>query len=549
MTAPLVEPGDRRTALLRTGIVGVATLAALPFTFRALVEDYRYGAMLGELAFVPLCAFGLALAAAHRHSWITRLRAGRADHVLAGVGFGLAAVLLLLGPVALGNVYFAMRPDLLAVPLVVIGCVSLLFGVRALVAFVAPLLVALLSWPLPLQGLVEASAGAVTAATTAALRSVLHVLPLAAVDPGAGDLRLAVPGPDGSFDVVVASACSGITGITGTLLVAVAAQYVLHGTRRARLGWLAAAVSLAWVLNLVRILLLLWIGRSHGEALALGLFHPVAGLVLLNLGFAVLLVLAPRFGLRFSLHRPAPADTPLTRPAAPEHAMDVITFSRRVVVVAAAVGALAVLNTTLPGAAAAYGPSGAPAPVFGASSVAVPGFVVSPGEEQRWARRYFGGDSSWHRYRLTPATPATRFSVWADAITTSSWGALRAHPVIACYRFHDYELLEAERVVIAGGLLADEVVYRHPDGGTWHVLSWERPVRDDAGALRHERVTLLASSTAQDIVQAQAPPPAGLRAAVAARWGGSSADEDPNPSLAAALRLTAQHLLITRPGS
>jgi exosortase/archaeosortase family protein len=393
----------------------------------------------------------------------------------------------------------------------------------------------------------EPVTGVIAGATSAALRSLLELVPLASVVPGNGDLRLHVAGGSGGFEVVVASACSGVTGIAGTLLVGVAAQYVLHGRRRARLLWLATAVALAWVLNLVRILLLLVVGRSAGESAALDLFHPVAGLLLLNVAFALLLLAAPRFGLRLSLQRRTPSDTPLSRPVPREQAMGAVTLARRFVVVAVAVGTLAVLNTTLPGTAAAYGPTGAPRPAFAAGATTVPGFVVSPAQEQTWATRYFGADSSWMRYRLTPASPQTRFSVWADSITTSEWGALRAHPVLTCYRFHGYDVLTAKRTVITAGLLADEVVYRNRDGGTWHVLSWEWPIRTPAGALAHERVTLLASSTAEDLAAAgDRPGVRGLRAGIAAHLSDDEPDDNPNPSLTVALRDTAHALLASR---
>ena len=534
---------DRRSAVGRTGLVVLATVAALPFSFRTLVEDYRYGAPLGELVVVPVAALLLALVAAHRHSWVAQLRPGRADHAVAGAAFAVAAALLLLAPVALGNVYFAMRPDLLAVPLVMAAAACLVLGVRALVALVAPLLLALLAWPLPARALLESVAGAVADATGGALQLVLARLPLAEVVPASGDLRLSVAAPDGPFEVVVATACSGTTGIAGSLIVGLAAQYVLHGRRRARLAWLAAVGLTAWALNLVRILLLLAVGRDHGERAALELFHPVAGLVLLNLGFAALLLAAPRFGLTLSLRRSIPADSPLTRPAQ-DRPMDVVTLSRRVVVLAVAVGTLAVLNTTLPGTAAAVGPGGAPRPVLTEPAAVVPGFVAGPAEELRWARRYFGDDSSWVRRRLSPAATTTGFSVWADSITTGSWGALRAHPVVDCYRFHGFDVIRRERTVIASGLLAEEVVYRAGNGGTWHVLTWEWPVRLGDG-LGHQRVTLLASSTRERLSQ---PEPgrraSGLRAALAGLGGGGS---DPNPSLTLALRDVARSVLAVAP--
>ena len=67
----------------------------------------------------------------------------------------VALVLLALGPVTAGNHYYALRPDLLALPLVAVAAVCLVFGVRALVAFVAPLAVLLVAWPLPLRAVAE----------------------------------------------------------------------------------------------------------------------------------------------------------------------------------------------------------------------------------------------------------------------------------------------------------------------------------------------------------------------------------------------------------
>jgi exosortase/archaeosortase family protein len=536
----------RRSALLRTAGVGVATVAALPFSLAALVTDFRYAAALGEIALIPVCAFALALVAAWRHPWVSQLRAGRADWAVAGAAAALAATLLVVGPVVAGNVYYALRPDLLAVPLVAAAAVCLLCGVRALVAFLLPLLLATLTWPLPLRALLEPAAEGLTEVTAAAVRLSLHVLPLATPVPGPGDLRLTIAGPDGPFDVIVASACSGIAGIGGMLLVGLAAQYVLHGSARSRALWLSAAVLLAWVLNLGRILLLLGVGRAFGEQVALDVVHPVAGLLLLNVGIAGLLLAAGAFGLRLSLSSPVPMDTPLTDPAPAELRMRRPALARRVAAVTAGAALLGVLNAEVPGTAAAYDASDPAAVAFADAPVGPAGFSVASAQEQAWARAYFGSDSSWTRYRLLPTSTDTGYTMWLDSVTTSDWAALRAHPLLDCYRFHGFDLQSVQRPVLAAGVLADEAVYRRPDGATWHVLSWEWPVKG-SGQLRHERVVLLASSERTDLAPAVAgdrDTPAyggGVRALVASRWGAAGAD--PNPALAGALRRTADDLI------
>ena len=546
----------RRTALARVGVVALAVVAALPWSLRALVGDFRYAGALGDLVLIPVCALLLALVAAWRHPWIAALRPGRADWAVAGAAVAGAAALLTVGPVAAGNLYYALRPDLLAVPLVAVAAVCLLLGVRALVGLVVPLLLLTLTWPLPLRALLEPAAGAATALTAGALQLALQVLPLASEVEVPGDLRLSVPGPSGPFEVVVASACSGLTGIGVALLVGLAAQYVLHGSTRARVQWLSTAVVLAWVLNLVRILLLLGVGRLLGEQVALEVVHPVAGLLLLNASFAVLLLAAPRFGLRLGLGSPVPADTPLTDPAPVQERMGRASLVRRGAALAVAVGLLGALNTVLPATSGAYDAADPAATAFSDSPVAPAGYATGPAQPQAWSRVYFGPRSDWRRYRLTPTGQRPAATVWVDSVTTDDWAALRAHPLLDCYRFHGFSVSRVSRTVLAAGVLADEVVHRRPDGATWHVLSWEWPVRSsgsDGSAMRHERVVLLASSTRTDLAPAPqdaddgtSGPGTGLRALLAARWGSAGSGTDPNPGLTAALRSAADDLVTTR---
>lgn len=547
-------PRARRAALLRTCLVAAAVVAALPWSLGALVSDFRYAGALGDLVLVPVCAFLLALVAAWRHPWTAALRPGRADWVLAGLATASAVGLLTVGPVVAGNLYYALRPDLLAVPLVAVAAVCLLLGVRALVGLTVPLLLLLLTWPLPLRAVLEPAAETATAVTAGALRLVLHVLPLASTVDAPGDLRLSVAGPSGAFEVVVASACSGLTGIAGTLLVGIAAQYVLHGSARARVQWLSTAVALAWTLNLVRILLLLAVGRLLGERVALDVVHPVAGLLLLNASFAVLLLVAPRYGLRFGLGSPVPADTPLTEPAPVGERMDRSSLLRRGAALTAAVAVLGVLNTVLPATSGAYDAADPAATAFSDAPVAPAGYATGLPEPQPWSRVYYGPRSDWTRYRLTPTGSAPAPSLWVDSVTTQDWAALRAHPLLDCYRFHGFSLQRVSRTVLAAGVLADEIVFRRPDGATWHVLSWQWPVRAaDGGPMRFERVVLLASSERDDLAPAveatqdrASAPGSGLRALLAARLGAAGSGTDPNPGLAAALRAAADDLVISR---
>lgn len=530
-----------RDAVLLVLAAALAVAAALPFSLLSLAQDYSFGAVLGELALVPICALVLAVVAAYRHPWVLHLRGGTADYAVAAAMFVPAVALLAWGPVAAGNHYYALRPDLLAVPLVATAVVCLVFGVRGLVAFVVPLAVTTLVWPLPLRAVMEPLSAGVTTATSTAVEALLSVVPLATVVPGPGDLRLTVDAPGGAFDVLVASACSGITGIVGMLIIGLCAQYVLHGTPRARITWLAAAVALAWALNLVRILGLLAVGTSLGEGVAMGVVHPVAGLLLLNAAMAFHVASAGRFGLTFALRRALPYDTPLTAPSPADVRRSRGQLTRRVSVLVTGVLALAALGTVVPGTAAAYSGSLPAVRPFADNPSLGPGFVLSEGAEKEWARRYFGRDSSWMRYRAQAADD-TGYTVWVDSVYTPDWSGLRAHPIVECYSFHGFELVRVARPTLSSGLLADEIVYRRADGATWHVLSWEWAVRT-GDQIAHERVTLLASS-ARDDLDPGAPgetTDGGWRGALASKLASGGAD--PNPGLAAALRGNAQEII------
>lgn len=526
-------------------VVAVAVVAALPFSLTALFEDYQHGAVLGELVLVPGCALALALVAASRHRWVVCLRPGRADYAVAGAAGSAALALLAWGPLATGNHYYALRPDLLALPFVAVAAISLVFGIRAMVAFVAPLAVLFLAWPLPWRAVAEPVSAVVASVTSGTVRMLLEVAPLATVVPGPGDLRLTVPGPDGPFDVLVASACSGMSGIVGMLLIGLCAQYVLHGPLGSRARWLAAALAMAWILNVVRILALLGLGALGGSHLALDVFHPLAGLLLLNVALAVLLVAARRFGLELDLRRPAPYDTPLTSSEALEERMSWIDRGRRGLALACGVAVVAAAGAAIPVSAVAY-EAGAPAvTAFADSPDLGPRFAVDDGTEKAWARSYFGTDSTWMRYRARPASAMVGYTVWVDSVVTSDWSGLRAHPLLDCYSFHGFELVTTGRPTLAAGILADEVVYRRADGATWHVLGWEWPVRRGDGSLAHERVTLLASSTDTAVADEVAAPEesGGLRGVLAQRLARGGSGSDPNPGLTRVLRADASEAI------
>jgi hypothetical protein len=317
-----------------------------------------------------------------------------------------------------------------------------------------------------------------------------------------------------------------------------------------RAGWTVAALLAAWVANVVRVISLLGAGAVFGRGVAMDALHPVAGLVLLNAVFVVMLLLLRRFGLSLRpLRTPVTSDVPLTQPTAGAVAPTTARLWRRTAAFAVCAVALSVADASLASTAASFDNAGRPAAVpFSAREDAGPGVRVVRFERNDWARPYFGAGSVWLRYRLALPHTAGGFTVWLDSITTPDVTALQAHPVAACYRFHQFSLQVQRRVVLTDGVVAERFVYTRPDGAQWHTLAWQWPVVGAGGRVRHERLVLFASSLRDAAVSSpQITHPSGphLRDALLGFLDRSKPDGDPNPTVTAALVAEADVLIAT----
>jgi hypothetical protein len=138
---------------LATAIVAVAL--AYRFSLGTLAADWRYDTPLADLVLVPPLAAALLFAALRRHRFVAFLRLGRFDYAFAGLLIAAALGLLAAGPTLWSKYFWAMRIDLLTLPLFAAAVVVLLFGSRALIPLGFPVLFLLLAWPLPYEALLE----------------------------------------------------------------------------------------------------------------------------------------------------------------------------------------------------------------------------------------------------------------------------------------------------------------------------------------------------------------------------------------------------------
>jgi hypothetical protein len=131
------------------------------------------------------------------------------------------------------------------------------------------------------------------------------------------------------------------------------------------------------------------------------------------------------------------------------------------------------------------------------ADVQVPGWTLSPTDSFPWVSRYFGDGGSWTRYTYdyqalatNPSPFRTSLPVVLDVISTSDLNSFSAYGLQACYRFHNYRILDAHRVDLAGGVTGQSVVYYIPSDQTnWLAVFWEWPVSAN-GQQRYERVVV-----------------------------------------------------------
>lgn len=476
-----------RGLLLRAALgLGVVTVA-FSHSLGTLIQGLDRQTPLAYVGLVPLLAAGLAASRLRPQPTSSRVHDDMIDAILATALLGSAAAVLLWLPGLMSARFWVLRLDLVALPLFAAGVVVLLFGTHALWRLRLPLAFLLLAWPVPWVRLLGPALDGMTAATAAVVRRAADAMALATPLPG-NDAGFRVGEGVRAFDVTVASSCSGVNSALGFLLVGGAFLAVLAGHRRGRIAWLLVGVGVTLTANVIRILLLLAVGRSYGEDAALGLLHSSLGIATLGIALLVMGLLAPVFGLR--TRRPAvTADWPVLLAAA----------TRRQRVRLAAVGLVAVPLAIANSGFGAYSvladAAGAPRlAAFTGAPVQLSGWRAEERESFKWARTYFGANSTWTRYAYTGSAGAT---IWADAVLTSDGAAFDAYGVEACYRFHGYGVNAVDRVGLGAGLTATSLSYADPDRGGWVVVSWIWPVRTPGGD-RWERVTLLRAGRAED---------------------------------------------------
>ncbi|MEM2738681.1 MAG: exosortase/archaeosortase family protein [Candidatus Bathyarchaeia archaeon] len=194
---------------------------------------------------------------------------------------------------------------MLTLPIFVAGLTLILFNHQTLRHLAFP--IAFLAFLVPPPSEILYAAGStLSVISSEASNAVVKALGVpSAVTSEYGNPTIMITRPDGTqLNFTVDIACSGIYSLLGFLIFAVFIAYIIRDKPWKKLILLCLGAPLIYLLNIVRITIILLIGYHYGEQLALQVFHLLGGWILMFLGTLLLLAISEKiFKMKIFTHR------------------------------------------------------------------------------------------------------------------------------------------------------------------------------------------------------------------------------------------------------
>jgi exosortase len=475
---------------LRAAALLVAVLLAYHYSLATLLRGIGLETPLAYLALVPVIALILAWVRLTREPAPIPIHDRQVDYIVGVTLLAIAMAVAILAPPSLSTSFWLNRYDLLGLPFFVAGLIAILYGLRRLWALKVPIGFLFLAWPVPYAPLVGDGMRAFADLTAAAAVMLSAIIPTASPVPGDPSMFFVGHGSR-TFAVSIGSACSGVNSLVGFILVGGALAYAVRGPARRRVAWLAGGLVLIWLLNVLRIEAIFAAGAIWGQDAAMDILHPVAGLIVFNVGVLAMLLATDRLGLSFMGLAPRP-DGALRTPSP-------VRVVRAPIALAAALAILlGVVNAGYARYETIAGDFGTARLVpFDIRTAQVPGWSVNYVGRFDQARQFFGSDATWDRIQYSASRTAALVSsvpIYVDVINTNDSGALAAYGLEACYRFHGYRIEAVTSEDLGNGIVAQVVDYHNTKiGNDWTALWWEWPYTVGT-TIAYERIVLFVSN-------------------------------------------------------
>ncbi len=500
---------------IQVGVLLGAVLIAYNYSLSTLLETADQQTPLAYISLVPAISLALAAVRSRPLEPEPPIYDRQVDYTI-GIPLILAAVAINeLLPARMSALFWYYRVDLFSLPIFVAGAVAIIFGCRVLWRQKLAIAFLFLAWPYPYQKYLLGVLNAFTSVTLLAMDKVAVWTHFAIPAPSSDNAVFFVTHHGTAFSLSVVSACSGVNGVVGFLLVGSAFAAIVRGPIVRKILWLTGGIILLWVLNLGRITFIFFAGREWGESVAINVFHPFIGLVLFCVGVIVMLLLIRPLGMevprgatspRVSSDAMPPASA-IGSPAEMQKRKVTLAVPKVYLAVAAVVIAALVVGVSNVGLTTynlVAGVSGeAKLTAFIQGPVAPPGWTAQYETTYAWAKPLFGDTSVWNRYimRSDGSGPLhTNAPVVADVINTPDLSSFSAFGVEDCYTFHGYALADVTQVSLAGGITGQAMSYTSQQFGSWSIVYWIVPVKMDTGGTSFERVVLYVQNSGQGVV-------------------------------------------------
>jgi len=507
-------PQTNRT-WIQVGVLLGAVLIAYNYSLSTLLSTVDQQTPLAYISLVPAIALALAAVRSRPLKPEPPIYDRQVDYTV-GIPLILTAVAINeLLPARMSAMFWVYRVDLFSLPIFVAGAVAIIFGCRVLWRQKLAIAFLFLAWPYPYEKYLLGVLNAFTNVTLMAMERIAVWTHLATPAVSSDNAVFSVHHHGTTFALSIVSACSGVNGVVGFLLIGSAFAAIVRGPIVRKVLWLTGGMILLWVLNLGRITFIFFAGRQWGESIAINVFHPLIGLVLFCVGVIVMLVLIRPLGMQIHIGAPSPEASPMGAapvasfgsPAEAKKGSVTLAVPKVYLAVAAVVVAALVIGVSNVGLGTynlVAGVTGeAKLTAFIQGPVAPHGWSAQYETTYGWAKPLFGDTSVWNRYtmRSEGSNPLrTNAPVVADVINTPDLSSFSAFGVENCYAFHGYALADVTQVSLAGGITGQAMSYTSQQFGSWSIVYWIVPVKMDTGSTSYERVVLYVQNSGQGVV-------------------------------------------------
>jgi exosortase/archaeosortase family protein len=503
---------------VQVGVLIGAVIIAYSYSLSTLLQTADQQTPLAYISLVPAIALALAAVRSRPLKPEPPIYDRQVDYTI-GIPLILAAVAINeLLPARMSAMFWVYRVDLFSLPIFVAGAVAILFGCRVLWRQKLAIAFLFLAWPYPYEKYLLGVLNGFTDVTLLAMQKIAVWTHLATPSVATDNTLFTINHHGTTFPLSIVSACSGVNGVVGFLLVGSAFAAIVRGPLVRKILWLAGGMLLLFALNIGRITFIFFAGKEWGESIALNVFHPFIGLVLFALGVVVMLILIRPLGMRIEFGSPA---SPLPLKGAPPAPVAVAAVPPRepekkgggtlavpkvylaisaVVVAALVIGVSNVGLSTYNLVAGVAGQARLDAYIQG--PVAPAGWSTTYDTTYGWAKPLFGDTSVWNRYILRSQGTGplqTSATVVADVINTPDLSSFSAYGVENCYQFHGYALTDVTQVALAGGVTGQSMSYTSQQYGSWSIVYWILPVKMSGGGTSYERVVLYVQNSGQGV--------------------------------------------------